>query len=175
VTSTVGLDHENAVRMPKRERGESVEYPDYRPKNRKSMRNGQDREIPKPHTHTEGGESSLFIIRELWGYRLCVRGQSAKQRVESVKAVFRQAHLVIGRVGRWVGRKKRHWRLTSRTNPPSSASATLSLFPLCLTRISYIRIKLTQGSEQGQPRGHEHPVRQLSWHMWTGSHRSSLI
>ena len=40
--------------------------------------------------------------------------------------MLRYAHLIIGRVGRWVKRKKGHWRLTLG-HPPSTLSLPLHL------------------------------------------------
>ena len=78
----------------------------------------------------EGGSESkhihaLFIILKLWRNRF-VRSQGAKQRVESVEAMLRYAHLIIAGVGRWVKRKKGHWRLTLR-HPPSTLFLSLPL------------------------------------------------
>lgn len=125
--------------------------------------------IVRSPSHTRKGNiHPLFIIWKLWRYRL-VRGQIAKERVESVKAVFRQAHLVIGRVGRWVGRKKRHWRLTSRR---PSLQLRFIVLPLPRPKFLY-KAKYSYLTSKGT-HGHEHRVRQLYFHMWTRFHRSSV-
>ena len=89
-------------------------------------------DLGRTHAH------ALFIIRKRWRDRF-VRSQGAEQRIESVKAMLRYAHLVIGRVGRWVGRKKGHWRLILR-HPPS---ALLPSLPLSRQR-SYIKTTLAK-------------------------------
>lgn len=87
------------------------------------------------------GIHSLFIIRETGWYRFA-RCQSAKECVESAKAMLRYADLVIGRVGRWVEGKKRHWRLTTLELP----NLLLSFFVPRLSHRCHFPCKVTSAA-----------------------------
>ena len=95
----VGYPHDIQKSMEREERHEN-------PK-RKEKKNGINENDEIVRSRERNGIHSLFIIRKLGWYRF-VFSQGAKEGVESVKAMVRYAHLVIGRVGRWVGRKKGH-------------------------------------------------------------------